>query len=91
VAIKQSVYVMPFSEQSREDLSGTLKEIIDGGGDGSISKLRFVEAIPKIQMFKEKYGYSLRFPNDLENIQRQFEVYDDLYSWCRLDVACSQQ
>ena len=34
-------------------------------------------------------GYSLRFPNDLENIERQFEVYDALYAWCRLDVAKS--
>jgi len=32
-------------------------------------------------------GYSLRFPDDYENIQRQFEVYDALYSWCRLEVA----
>jgi len=34
-------------------------------------------------------GYSLRFPDDLENIERQFEVYDGLYAWCRLDVAKS--
>ncbi len=32
-------------------------------------------------------GYSLRFPDDLENIEKQFEVYDALYAWCRLDVA----
>ena len=32
-------------------------------------------------------GYSLHFPCDLENIDRQFEVYDALYAWCRLDVA----
>jgi hypothetical protein len=32
-------------------------------------------------------GYSLRFPEDLENIAAQFEVYDGLYAWCRLDVA----
>jgi hypothetical protein len=32
-------------------------------------------------------GYSLRFPNDLENLERQFEVYDALYAWCRLQVA----
>jgi hypothetical protein len=32
-------------------------------------------------------GYSLRYPDDLENIARQFEVYDALYAWCRLDVA----
>jgi len=34
-------------------------------------------------------GYSLRFPDDLENLERQFEVYDALYAWCRLDVAKS--
>lgn len=32
-------------------------------------------------------GYSLRYPDDHENIERQFEVYDALYAWCRLDVA----
>jgi hypothetical protein len=35
-------------------------------------------------------GYSLRYPGDLENIERQFEVYDALYAWCRLDVARSE-
>jgi hypothetical protein len=32
-------------------------------------------------------GYSLRFPEDLENLQRQFEVYDSLYAWCKLQAA----
>lgn len=32
-------------------------------------------------------GYSLRYPDDIENIERQFEVYDALYAWCRLEVA----
>ena len=32
-------------------------------------------------------GYSLRYPDDLQNIAGQFEVYDALYAWCRLDVA----
>ena len=35
-------------------------------------------------------GYSLRYPDDLENIERQLEVYDALYAWCRLDVARSK-
>jgi hypothetical protein len=35
-------------------------------------------------------GYGLRFPHDLENLERQFEVYDALYAWCRLDVARSE-
>jgi len=30
-------------------------------------------------------GYSLRFPDDHENLARQFEVYDALYAWCRLN------
>jgi hypothetical protein len=32
-------------------------------------------------------GYSLRFPEDGENLLHQFEVYDALYAWCRLQVA----
>jgi len=32
-------------------------------------------------------GYSLRYPEDDENLAHQFEVYDALYAWCRLEVA----
>ncbi len=32
-------------------------------------------------------GYSLRYPEDVENLTHQFEIYDALYAWCRLDVA----
>ncbi len=32
-------------------------------------------------------GYSLRFPDDYENLDRQFDMYDAFYAWCRLDVA----
>jgi hypothetical protein len=32
-------------------------------------------------------GYSLRFPDDMENLEHQFEVYDALYAWCRLEVV----
>ncbi|MBI5585501.1 MAG: chromate resistance protein [Deltaproteobacteria bacterium] len=32
-------------------------------------------------------GYGLRYPDDRENIMRQFEVYDALYAWCRLDIV----
>jgi len=31
-------------------------------------------------------GYSLRFPEDMENLEHQFEVYDALFAWCRLEV-----
>ncbi len=32
-------------------------------------------------------GYSLRYPDDLENLHHQFELYDALYAWCRLETA----
>ena len=32
-------------------------------------------------------GFGLRYPDDGENLARQFEVYDALYAWCRLQVA----
>ncbi len=32
-------------------------------------------------------GFSLRFPEDSENLAHQFDVYDALYAWCRMDVA----
>jgi hypothetical protein len=35
-------------------------------------------------------GYSLRFPDDKENLAHQFQVYDALYAWCRLQVAKGQ-
>lgn len=45
VAIKQSVYAMPLTEQAREDFSWIFKEIVAGGGDGSISEARFLEGL----------------------------------------------
>jgi len=32
-------------------------------------------------------GYSLRYPDDHENLRNQFAVYDALYAWCRLQAA----
>jgi hypothetical protein len=34
-------------------------------------------------------GFSLRFPDDHENLEIQFEVYDALYAWCRLQAGRS--
>ena len=34
-------------------------------------------------------GYGLRFPDDHKNISRQFEMYDALYAYCRLETAKS--
>jgi len=32
-------------------------------------------------------GFSLRFPDDGENLAHQFELYDALYAWCRMESA----
>jgi hypothetical protein len=32
-------------------------------------------------------GFGLLHPDDLENLDVQFKVYDALYAWCRLEVA----
>jgi hypothetical protein len=32
-------------------------------------------------------GFSLRFPEDNDNLAHQFDMYDALYAWCRMDVA----
>lgn len=50
VAVKQSVYAMPVSDPAREDLSWILKEIVEGGGDGSISEVRFLEGLSDKQV-----------------------------------------
>ena len=50
VTIKPSVYALPRSDQSREDFSWILKEIMAGGGDGSISEARFAEGLSDEQV-----------------------------------------
>lgn len=32
-------------------------------------------------------GFSLRYPEDGENLAHQFDLYDALYAWCRLEVS----
>jgi hypothetical protein len=45
VAIKNSVYALPASDEAREDLNWVRREIIEGGGDGSLIEARFVEGL----------------------------------------------
>jgi hypothetical protein len=43
VAVKNSVYVLPRSDQSLEDFQWVRREIVAGGGSASIAEARFVE------------------------------------------------
>ncbi len=36
-------------------------------------------------------GFSLRFPEDNDNLAHQLDVYDALYAWCRMDVTKNKQ
>jgi hypothetical protein len=50
VAIKQSVYALPRTDQSYEDSTWILKEIVEGGGDGSISEAVLLEGLSDEQV-----------------------------------------
>ena len=45
VAVKNSVYVLPRSEQALEDFQWVRREIVAGGGDASVCEARFVEGL----------------------------------------------
>src|ERR1700745_2740186 len=50
VAIKNSVYVLPKTEQTQEDFQWGLREISEGGGDASLCEARFVEGLSDDQV-----------------------------------------
>ncbi len=45
VAVKNSVYVLPRSDQAQEDFQWVAREIAERGGDASICEARFVEGL----------------------------------------------
>ncbi len=50
VAIKNSVYVLPYGDDTQEDFQWVLREIVKGGGDGSLVEARFVEGLSDTQV-----------------------------------------
>jgi len=50
VAIKNSVYALPRSEQAQEDLQWVLREVVNGGGEASICEARFVDGLADEQV-----------------------------------------
>jgi hypothetical protein len=50
IAVKQSVYALPRSQQSSEDFGWILKEIAEGGGDASVCEVHFVEGLSDEQV-----------------------------------------
>jgi hypothetical protein len=59
-----------------------LAAVVDAADTGRLDAhpwARGLEAIAR--------GFSLRYPDDEENLARQLEVYDALYAVCRLEAA----
>jgi hypothetical protein len=50
VCIKGSVYVLPKNEETQEDLQWTIREIAEGGGEGTLCEARFVEGLDDEQL-----------------------------------------
>jgi hypothetical protein len=50
IAVKQSVYVLPKSQQAFEDFGWILKEIAEGGGEASVCEARFLEGLTDEQV-----------------------------------------
>ena len=46
--MKNSVYVLPRSDQAFEDFQWVRREIVDGGGDASVCEARFVEGLSDV-------------------------------------------
>ena len=45
VAVKNSVWVLPYNDQAVEDFRWLLQEIVDGGGEGSVCRGDFVDGL----------------------------------------------
>lgn len=50
VAIKNSVYVLPATDQAHEDFAWVYREIVDGGGEASVCETRFFEGLSDKQI-----------------------------------------
>ena len=50
VAIKNSVYALPKSDQTQEDFQWVLREVVEGGGDGTLCEAHLVDGITDDQV-----------------------------------------
>jgi hypothetical protein len=50
VALKSSVYALPLNEETQEDFEWLLREIEEGGGEGSLCAARFIDGLSDAQV-----------------------------------------
>ena len=63
-----------------------MAEVINAADTGQMESNPYAAGIEAIAR-----GHSLRFPDDLENLEHQFEVYDALYAFFRLKTAAEKK
>ena len=63
-----------------------LADVVNAADTGQMESNPYAAGIEAIAR-----GYSLRFPEDLENLEHQFEVYDALYVFFRLKAAADKK
>jgi hypothetical protein len=93
-------YDVPNVELGHKDGKCSFESIIEKYGLTDPALLRLAKVVHAADIESELHtdpiaagleaiatGFSIRFPDDLENLERQLEVYDALYAWCRLQVA----
>ena len=71
VAVKNSVYVLPKSDQTQEDFQWVLREVVESGGDASLCEARFVDGLSDdevMQLFRSARD------NDYQEISRDLEL-----------------
>jgi hypothetical protein len=78
VAVKQSVYALPKSQQALEDFGWILKEISEGGGEASVCEARFLEGLTDdqvVSMFQSaRKGEYEKIMQEARTLQNEFST-----------------
>jgi hypothetical protein len=76
VPVKNSVYVLPKSDQTQEDFQWVLREVVESGGDASLCEARFVDGLSDdevMQLFRSAREEDYQeISRDLERIATSF-------------------
>jgi hypothetical protein len=76
VPVKNSVYVLPKSDQTQEDLQWVLREVVESGGEASLCEARFVDGLSDdevMQLFRSAREDDYQeISRDLERIATSF-------------------
>lgn len=83
VAIKNSVYVLPKTDQSHEDFEWVLREIVQEGGDATLCEARFVEGLSDEQV--EALFYAARDADYLQITDEARGIIDSFPSDLKID------